>query len=99
MAEAKVACRTPNPGKPGVTNIPEWRFNLVSDAIRNALRDGDLEFTDLPGAVKARLSDSDLARLGSLGWNVTTVKLELEVRGEVERIPGFSPQRLRLAGT
>ena len=33
---------------------------------------------------------------GSINWYVTTVKLDLEARGVVERIPGKSPQRLRL---
>jgi hypothetical protein len=35
---------------------------------------------------------------GSVSWYVTTVKLDLETRGVVERVPGQKPQRLRLAG-
>ena len=33
---------------------------------------------------------------GSITWYVTTVKLDLEARGLIERIPRSSPQRLRL---
>ena len=81
-----------------MTNIPEWRFNLMRDAIRNVLEEGEIAFADLPEAVRARLPAADLERIGSIGWNVTTVKLELEVRGEIVRVPEASPQRLRLAG-
>jgi hypothetical protein len=34
----------------------------------------------------------------SIPWYVTTVKLDLEARGESERVPHSSPQRLRLVG-
>jgi hypothetical protein len=47
-----------------------------------------LRFADLPGAVRARLSQQELARLGSLGWHCTTVKLEMEVAGEIVRVEG-----------
>jgi hypothetical protein len=33
---------------------------------------------------------------GSISWYATMVKLDLEARGEIERIPGSSPQRIRL---
>ncbi len=35
---------------------------------------------------------------GSVGWYATTVKLDLEARGLIERMPGESPQVLRLTG-
>ena len=98
MVEAKVPCRTPNPDKPGVTNIPEWRFDLVRGAIRDVLKAGELAFADLSDAVRQRLTARDLEQLGSVGWNVTTVKLELEVRGEVTRSAGSGPQRLKWTG-
>ena len=34
---------------------------------------------------------------GSIPWCVTTVKLDLEARRVIERVPSASPQRLRLA--
>lgn len=95
--DERVLCRTPTPGREGGTRIPRWKFDMVRKAILHAVAGAGpegLPFSQLPGAVKARLSADGLARLGSLGWHVTTVKLELEVRGEIERVPGATPQRL-----
>ena len=96
--EEMIACRTPTEGKEGVTRIPAWKYHLVRKAILHAL-DGageeGLAFSTLPGAVRMRLSGAELARLGSLGWHCTTVKLEMEVAGEIGRIPGAGPQRIR----
>jgi len=33
---------------------------------------------------------------GSISWYVTTVKLDMEARGEIERVPDSNPQQLRL---
>ncbi len=59
---------------------------------------GEVRFAELPDLVRERLTEDDKDRLGSIGWNVTTVKLEMEVRGEVIRLEGKGPQRLVLAG-
>ena len=96
MADPRVTCRTPNPGRSGTTAIPQWKFDAVRSAICTALADGPVPFRDLPDAVKAEMNADDLNRLGSLGWHVTTVKLELEVRGEIERLVRPGPQRIRL---
>ncbi len=50
----------------------------------------------LSDAVRAQLGDSFD---GSINWYVTSVKLDLEARSEVERIPGKRPQILRLSQT
>ena len=94
MAEDKVPCRTPAEGRDGVTNVPKWKFNLLRDAIL-AIAAQPLAFKDLAPLVGERLSDADRERLGSLAWHVTTVKLELEVRGEIERLPAKGPQQIR----
>lgn len=100
MSKDRVACRTPTKNKSGQTAIPRWKFDAVRDAVLAAVvaagPDG-LAFSALPAAVGERLSDDERARLGSLGWHVTTVKLELEVRGELARLPG-TPQRLIVPG-
>ncbi|MEM9599823.1 MAG: hypothetical protein AAF926_02250 [Pseudomonadota bacterium] len=96
--EGKVACRTPAEGRDGVTHIPSWKFDCVRDAIRQMVGEAGsegLRFSDLRDAVANRLGHDQRATLGSLGWHVTTVKLELEVRGEIARLPG-TPQRLVL---
>ena len=96
--EPKVACRTPTPGRKGVTNIPQWRFDMIRGAIIDVMATGEVKFAELPDLVRDRLGDEDTRRLGSISWNVTTVKLEMETRGEIIRQMGKGPQRLMLAG-
>jgi len=97
-AEEKIDCRTPAPGRDGITRIPAWKFETVRRAILHAVDaagDDGLRFADLPGAVRARLSEQDLSRLGSVGWHCTTVKLEMEVAGDIVRFGGKAGQRLK----
>lgn len=92
---SKTPCRTPAEGRDGVTNIPTWKFLSIREAILAALDDaGDagVPFSQLKDAVADRLSAEDLADLGSVGWHMTSVKLEMEVRGEVGRKVGSGPQ-------
>ena len=94
----RVACRTPAEGRDGVTNIPVWKFDLMRDAILKVLEragsDGMLN-KELRDQVGAELSGEKLDRLGKLGWHVVSVKLELEVRGEVVRMDAKGPLRIR----
>ncbi len=92
----RVACRTPNPGKPGQTRIPRWKFDAVREAILDELAEGPVLFGNLTERVRDRLDDSVRKRIGSVGWHVATVKLELEVRGEIRRQSGSKPQVLEL---
>lgn len=89
-----MTCRTP--AAEGSTNIPEWKFDAVRAAILDALADGPILNKDLKDKVGARMDATTLETLGKLGWHVVTVKLELEVRGEVERLKG-SPLRIQKA--
>ena len=95
MTDEKIICRTPN--AKGTTRIPRWKFETIHAAILAALDDAGpsgLAFSDLSEDVESRLSRDELERLGSVGWHVTSVKLELEVRGEIIRVAGETPQRL-----
>ena len=51
-------------------------------------------FSDLSKAVEPHISQ-ELLETTSPGWWVTTVKLDLEARGLIERVPGKGKQRLR----
>ncbi len=96
----RVPCRTPTPGKRPV-RIERWKFDAVRRAILEALPtegEGVPFMSDLPDLVAAALTPEERANLGSVGWYTTTVKLELEVRGEIRRVPGASPQRLLRSG-
>ncbi|MEL7278921.1 MAG: hypothetical protein AAFY35_17190 [Pseudomonadota bacterium] len=97
MTEARIACRTPAKGREGASNIPEWKFDAMRAAILSSLEDGPMTIHAVKDAVRRRLSDEDLAKLGSVMWHVMTVKLELEVRGEIARIEGSTPQQLCLS--
>jgi hypothetical protein len=58
---------------------------------------------DAEGVPLANLSDrvaevlttAQLADLGKIGWYTMGVKLDMETRGEIERVPNVTPQRLR----
>jgi hypothetical protein len=94
--EDRVLCETPTPGKQP-TRIPRWKYETVRRAILQALSSNgnSLAFRDLPGEVSRMLSSDERARLGSVSWYTTVVKLDLEVKGELERLPGSRPQRLK----
>jgi hypothetical protein len=92
----RIPCRTPTAGRDGVTHIPAWKFDLLREAVLRVLEDGPVAFKELKERVRPLISDDDLAQLGSLGWHLTSVKLELEVRGEIMRVPDLKPQHLQL---
>jgi hypothetical protein len=83
------ACRTPAEGSEGVVNVPTWKCQAVRRAIVHAVEAAGAE-----GMLFSQLSAAVRARLGSVGWHTTTVKLNMEVEGELLRVPGASPQRL-----
>lgn len=94
--EPKVTCETPTPGK-SPTQIPKWKYEVVRRAIRSVVpksKDG-VAFKELPDLVGEALSAKERAKLGSLNWHATTVKLHMEVVGEIERVTGAVPQRIR----
>ena len=81
-------------GKQGV-NILKHRYDTVRQVILSELS-GTKEstFTDLTRRVNQRLRLQKFD--GRPSWYVITVKLDLEARGVIERIPGAKPQRLRM---
>ena len=80
-------------GKQGV-NISKVKYETIRQAILSILDEREeILFKDLPAAVEQQEPDFD----GSITWYVTSVKLDLEARGLIIRVPKSSPQRLRLA--
>lgn len=102
-ADDRVTCRTPKTGGQP-TRILRWKFDAMRDAILASVstEEEGTPFRELRAGISAALDRSlDANRreaFGSVGWYLMTVKLELEVRGEIERVPGASPQRLRRVG-
>ena len=97
--EERIVCETPTPGKKP-TRIHKWKYDLLRGVILDIVGsspDG-VEFKSLPGLVEARLNPEQLANLGSVSWYTTSVKLDMEVKGDIVRVAGARPQRLRVAG-
>ncbi len=83
-------------GKAGV-NISRAKYDQVQAAIvRHLETEQGLSFNDLRERVIAELDAAGFE--GSPSWYFTTVKLDLEARGVIGRMPRTRPQRLRLIG-
>ena len=81
-------------GKQGV-NIDRDKYELIRQAILASLAQrGEIPFGELTEAVAANLAHPFD---GSIGWYTVTVKLDLEARGVIQRVPDRSPQVIRLA--
>ena len=81
-------------GKQGV-HIEKTKYDVIRAAILEVVRaTPGITFTKLRDTVDYQLHDTFK---GSISWYVTTVKLDLEARSEIERIPRTRPQGLRSA--
>lgn len=81
-------------GKSGV-QISKEKYDSIREAILEIIGNrGLISFKDLTGSIQRQL---EAHFEGSIPWYVTTVKLDLEARRLIERVPGSSPQQLRLA--
>lgn len=93
MDEEKIMTLHPEEGKQGV-NISRSKYEMIRQAILEAIRSqGTITFQGLVSLVDYNLRNRFE---GSIPWYVTTVKLDLEARGEIERIPGSKEQKLTL---
>ena len=93
MDEEKILTLHPEEGKQGV-NISRAKYDMVRQAILNAVRSqGSITLKGLVSLVEYNLRHRFE---GSIPWYVTTVKLDLEARGEIERIEERGEQKLRL---
>lgn len=80
-------------GKNGV-NISRSKYTMIHQAIVEAIRSqGVITFQGLVSLVEYKLRNRFE---GSIPWYVTTVKLDMEARDEIERLPDDGEQRLRL---
>ena len=80
-------------GKKGV-NILKRRYDLIKSFIITTINENkEITFDELSELAEEKLSKTFD---GKVLWYVVTVKLDLEARGEIERIPKTSPHKLRL---
>lgn len=80
-------------GRQGV-HITKTRYTQIKDYILTTLNTkGEMGFKELNDLAVQELSATFD---GKIPWYMVTVKLDLEARGLVERVPGYGLQRLRL---
>ena len=87
----------PDPTKNG-TRVTKSTYEAYREAMLNVVSQQDEEgiaFMDLKGAMEPHVSE-DLLANSSISWWTTVVKLDLEARGVIERMPGKGRQRVRL---
>ena len=90
----KDTIRTLHPQKKQGVKISKEKYDVIHKAIIGALRTKkEMTFMALSRAVEKQLGDKFE---GSVMWYVTTVKLDLEARGEVKRVVNSRPQLVRL---
>lgn len=91
----KDTIRTLHPGKKQGVNISKEKYEIIRQAILCALEtQKEMTFMNLSRAVEKEVNGNFE---GSVTWYVTTVKLDLEARGKVKRVPNSRPQLVKLA--
>ena len=92
MPEESIITMHPD-GKKGV-DIGRDNYEFIRTYILDTIaRSGEIGFSDLGDLAVKEISHRFEGRVL---WYITTVKLDLEARGIIERIPKTSPQRLRM---
>ena len=87
--------RTLHPQKKQGVNISREKYEIICETILSVLRvQKEMTFMNLSRAVEKEVNGNFE---GSVTWYVTTVKLDLEARGLVKRVPGSRPQLVKLA--
>jgi hypothetical protein len=87
--------RTLHPEKKQGVNISKEKYEIICKAILAVLKtQKEMTFMALSRAVE---KDVRGKFEGSVMWYVTTVKLDLEARGTVKRVPNSRPQLVKLA--
>lgn len=90
----KDTIRTLHPQKKQGVNISREKYEIIRKAIFSTLKKNkEMTFKKLANAVEYEMNGNFE---GSVMWYVTTVKLDLEARGEVRRVPNSRPQLVRL---
>lgn len=91
----KDTIRTLHPEKKQGVNISREKYDIICKAIMTALHSQkEMTFMNLSRAVEKQVNGKFE---GSVMWYVTTVKLDLEARGQIKRVPHSRPQLVRLA--
>lgn len=91
----KETIRTLHPEKKQGVKISKEKYDVIRKAILSTLNlQNEISFMNLSRAVEKEVNGTFD---GSVMWYVATVKLDLEARGEIKRVPNSRPQHLKLA--
>jgi hypothetical protein len=91
----KTKIRTLHPEKKQGVNISREKYEIIRKAILCVLEEKkEMTFMNLSRAVEMEVNGNFD---GSVMWYVTTVKLDMEARGEIKRVTNSRPQLVRLA--
>ena len=89
--EEKILTKHPT-GKNGV-NMPKKKYDTIRKSILDSLDKNEMSYSNIAQAAKDGLVNSFQ---GSTEWYVEVVKLDLEARKLIERIPNTKPQLYKL---
>ena len=85
---------TLHPQKKQGVKISKEKYEMIRKAILCVLeRQKEISFMNLSRAVEKEVNGNFE---GSVTWYVTTVKLDLEARGQIKRVPSSRPQLVKL---
>ena len=91
----KDTIRTLHPEKKQGVKISKEKYEIIRNAILCVLQtQKEITFMNLSRAVEKEVNGNFE---GSVTWYVTTVKLDLEARGQIKRVTNSRPQVVRLA--
>ena len=86
--------RTLHPEKKQGVNISREKYEIIRKAILCVFQtQKEMTFMKLSRAVETEVNGNFE---GSVTWYVTTVKLDMEARGEIKRVPNSRPQLVKL---
>lgn len=85
-----------NKGSAGFAVTPE-KYEPIRKAIMASVPRGTsgVSFKELVASVTQRVPAELFQKKGSVSWYTKVVQLDLEAKGELQRIPGVTPQRVR----
>ena len=91
----KDTIRTLHPEKKQGVKISREKYEIIRKAILCVLQaEKEITFMNLSRAVEKQVNGNFE---GSVTWYVTTVKLDLEARGQIKRVTNSRPQVVKLA--
>lgn len=88
----KMRLKHPRGKKP--TSMSKEKYNLLKPAVLKYLRaKGEATFSELSTAIQKDFKTRRQTFQGSLPWHLEWVKLDLEARRLIKRVPDTSPQK------